>query len=306
MADISQSNWTEADASNSTAAPDGMPEGMAPSGVNDWGRAAAGAIKRWYNQTIPLVTGGTSTAYTLSYSVAPTALADGMTHLVQFNATNGAAPTLNVNTLGAKPLHFYAGGAWGACPANMFAVDQIVRVTYNSAAGTYRCIDTPMVLNQSVSGVTTIDFTGIPANVNHLEVIFDGTMGTNGASLLVQFYNSSGVLDSGSSSYTWNGTTINSSNGTAVAGATTTSIVLTGSASNSTSIGPSGSVLINNIQGVKFTQCTIASDWQNSDGVTANGFTGYGYRTAAGPITGVRILTSAGTFSGRATVRARG
>ena len=28
--DITQSNWNEADASNSTAAPDGWPEGMTP------------------------------------------------------------------------------------------------------------------------------------------------------------------------------------------------------------------------------------------------------------------------------------
>jgi hypothetical protein len=84
-----------------------------------------------------------------------------MTHLVQFNAINGAAPTLNVNTLGAKPLHFWASGGWGAWPANMVAVDQIVRVTYNAAAGTYRAIGMPGVLRQSASSVTAIDFTGI-------------------------------------------------------------------------------------------------------------------------------------------------
>ena len=142
-----------------TAAFDGWPEGMMPSGVNDSGRAMMGATKRFVDQQIPLVTGGTSTAYTLAYAVAPRLVVRRQwTHLVQFNAVNGAAPTLNVNALGAKPLHYYAGAAWGACPANMFAIDQIVRVTYNAAAGTYRCIDTPMILNQSVSGgVTTID-----------------------------------------------------------------------------------------------------------------------------------------------------
>ena len=50
--DISQSVWTEADNSNNTPAPDGAPEGMFPSGVNDTIRADRGAIKRWYNQTI--------------------------------------------------------------------------------------------------------------------------------------------------------------------------------------------------------------------------------------------------------------
>ena len=46
-------------------------EGMAPSGLNDVLRAHQGAIKRWYDWTVPKLTGGTSTAYTLSYSVAP-------------------------------------------------------------------------------------------------------------------------------------------------------------------------------------------------------------------------------------------
>jgi microcystin-dependent protein len=139
--DISQSVWAEADASNSTPAPDGAPEGMAPSGVNDTIRADRGAIKRWYNQTIPLLTAGTSTAYTLAYSVAPTALADGQTHLVQLNAANGVAATLNVNALGAKPLHYYAAGDWRVIPSGLLGANQIARVAYNAAAGTYRLID---------------------------------------------------------------------------------------------------------------------------------------------------------------------
>jgi microcystin-dependent protein len=139
--DISQSVWTESDSGNSTPAPDGAPEGMFPSGINDTIRADRGAIKRWYNQTIPLVTGGSSTAYTLTYGVAPTALADGMCHLIQFNALNGDAPTLNVNLLGAKPLQYYSAGAWRAVPAALFDVDTISRVAYNATAGTYRLLD---------------------------------------------------------------------------------------------------------------------------------------------------------------------
>jgi hypothetical protein len=125
--DISQNVWNETDASNNTAAPDGAPEGMATAGVNDVIRADRGAIKRWYNQTIPKLTGGTSTAFTLTYGVAPTALAHGMTHLVQFNQACGASPTLNVNGLGAIPLHKYAAGAWGVLAANNVTTDTIAR-----------------------------------------------------------------------------------------------------------------------------------------------------------------------------------
>jgi hypothetical protein len=139
--DISQSVWTESDSGNSTPAPDGAPEGMFPSGINDTIRADRGAIKRWYNQTIPLLTAGSSTAYTLAYGVAPTALADGQCHLAQFNALNGDAPTLNVNLLGAKPLQYYSAGGWRAVPAALFDVDTISRVAYNASAGAYRLLD---------------------------------------------------------------------------------------------------------------------------------------------------------------------
>ena len=114
---------------------------MAPSGVNNSGRAMMGATKRFVDQQIPLVTGGSSTAYTLSYSVAPSQLYDGMTHLVQFNAANGVAPTLNVNLLGAKPLHYYAAGDWRVVPSGFLGANQTARVAYNASAGAYRLID---------------------------------------------------------------------------------------------------------------------------------------------------------------------
>src|SRR5215213_8507657 len=99
MADLGNSVWNETDASNTTAAPDGAPEGMSPSGVNDVLRAHQGAVKRFYNWQSNITTAGTSTAYTVTYGVAPGALVDGMTHLITFNATCGASPTLNVNGL---------------------------------------------------------------------------------------------------------------------------------------------------------------------------------------------------------------
>ena len=73
--DVYSANWNEADANNSTPAPDSAPEGMFPSGVNDTMRAMMGAVKRFVDQQIPLVTGGTSTAYTLAYAVTPSGVA---------------------------------------------------------------------------------------------------------------------------------------------------------------------------------------------------------------------------------------
>lgn len=141
--DICASNWNEDDDSNIAAAPDGAPEGMAPSGVNNVLRAHQGAIKRAYNWSIPRQTGGTGTAYTLSYAVAPGALVDGMTHLVEFHAANGAAATLNVNLLGAIPIHYYSVGAWRVLPPGLLGANEICRVAYHSSSGAYRLIGRP-------------------------------------------------------------------------------------------------------------------------------------------------------------------
>lgn len=138
--DISAANWNEDDNANTAAAPDGAPEGMAPSGVNNILRAHQGALKRFYSWTIPKMTGGSNAVYTLSYAVAPGALVDGMTHLVQFNAANGNAPTLNVNSLGAIPLHYYSAGAWRVVPAALWDAHQIFCVTYHSSSGAYRLL----------------------------------------------------------------------------------------------------------------------------------------------------------------------
>jgi microcystin-dependent protein len=139
--DISAVNWNEVDASNTAAAPDGSPEGMSPSGVNNVLRAHQGAIKRWYNHTIPAVTTGTASAFILGYSVPPTALTDGDSHTVTFHAANAAGATLNVNLLGDKPLHYYSAGAWRLVPAALWGADQIRRVAYHSASGAYRLLD---------------------------------------------------------------------------------------------------------------------------------------------------------------------
>lgn len=301
MADISNSVWDETDANNTTAAPDGAPEGMAPSGVNNVLRAHQGAIKRWYDWTIPKTTAGTSTAYTLSYTVAPGALVDGMTHLVQFNAVNGAAATLNVNTLGAKPLHFYCGGSWGICPANMFGVDQVVEVTYNSAAGTYRCMNLPLVLFQSVSGASTVDFTGIPSNVNNLSISYEFDPSSDNVSLGMQTYGADGVLDTGGTDYSYWSTVIKSDGSTATGGNTTSSINF-GSGADNGSAGYGGFLTAQNIQGATFTKFQLHSSFLDQAGSLLVDVTGTAWRNEADRITGFRIAPSAGTLTGKVTV----
>ena len=119
--DIYAANWTEDDNSNSTPAPDGWPEGMAPSGVNNGARAMMGATKRLRRSADPQDDGGSGTAFTLTLFNGAGRPGRQHDHLVQFNAANGVAPTLNVNSLGATPLHYYAAGAWRVIPAGLMA-----------------------------------------------------------------------------------------------------------------------------------------------------------------------------------------
>lgn len=87
---------------------------------------------------------GSSTAYTVSYTVAPGALVDGMKHVVCFDQAPDNAPTLNVNSLGATPLHYFSAGSWRAVPAGLWAANAIFTVYYNSSAGgAYRIAGLP-------------------------------------------------------------------------------------------------------------------------------------------------------------------
>jgi hypothetical protein len=113
VADIGQSAWSETDANNNQAAPDGFPEGMAPSGVNDAARAMMGAIKRFWDRINGAkTTGGTADAQTVTYDVPPPAYLAGERFLVRPSLTTTAtAPSIAVNPLGAKTLKDATGSA---------------------------------------------------------------------------------------------------------------------------------------------------------------------------------------------------
>lgn len=100
--------WSRTAATNATA--DGTinwAEGQAPSSVNDSARAMMAAAAKYRDDISgAIVTGGTSTAYTVTtYEVYSTlALMDGSLIAFSPHATNGATVTLAVDGLAAKPL----------------------------------------------------------------------------------------------------------------------------------------------------------------------------------------------------------
>jgi microcystin-dependent protein len=86
----------------------------------------------------PKLTAGSATAYTATYSIPPGALADGMTHLIEFHIANGALATLNVNALGAHPIHYFSCDAWRPIPPALLGLHAQHRVSYNAATAAYR------------------------------------------------------------------------------------------------------------------------------------------------------------------------
>lgn len=133
--DIESSNWSETAASNNATPPNGWPEGMAPSTVNDAARENMGALKRDWNRSHTTISStGSSNAYVLTYSTAPTAYVNGQRFAFKANFANTATATANVNSLGAKTIKQQGG----AGPVNLVGgeiqVGQHVILEYDSVA----------------------------------------------------------------------------------------------------------------------------------------------------------------------------
>ena len=156
MSDLGNSNWSETDASNNATPPNGWPEGMNPSDVNDAARANMGALKRWWNRAnATATTGGTSTAYTLTYTVAAAAYYSGEEFSFVVNATCGATPTLNVNALGAANLRKFSAGAYTNLAAGDILTNQVVRVRYNSSVPSFDLVTLPAFITQTQADNST-------------------------------------------------------------------------------------------------------------------------------------------------------
>lgn len=172
MPELSGSTYSETDASNSAAAPNGMPEGMAPSGVNDAWRAGMGALKRFWDRINGTATlaGGTLN-YTLSYTLTPGAYVTGEVFRALCNASSTGDSTLNINSLGAK--HIYKPSSAG--PVVLVSGDLQATEMYefvydaalNSAAGGFHVHGVSSSsgiyhATTSVAGTNTITATGSP------------------------------------------------------------------------------------------------------------------------------------------------
>lgn len=109
MADINA--WNTAAASNNSAPPDGWPEGMQYSQVNNSARENMAVVARFYRDTNgSLAAGGVANTYTLTLNqTSYSAYFDGMYFVCSIPAQNTGACTINVNGIGAADI-VTAGG----------------------------------------------------------------------------------------------------------------------------------------------------------------------------------------------------
>lgn len=124
--------WSTTAATNGTV--DGTvvaSEGQAPSTLNNGMRGIMAALAKWRDDISGnLVTGGTSTAYTVTTNQGLTALTDGFMVTLRMSATNGASPTLDVDSLGAKAI---AGVYGSAVPAGVMLSGSVQTFVYDSS-----------------------------------------------------------------------------------------------------------------------------------------------------------------------------
>jgi hypothetical protein len=113
---------------NNAAPPNGFPENMEYYQVNDAARELMAAVARWRNAAFSgIVTGGSSTAYTLASGQTLGAYADGMSFTFVAHATSTGAATLNVDSLGAVALLDARGNPLGASDIVLNGVYRVVK-----------------------------------------------------------------------------------------------------------------------------------------------------------------------------------
>lgn len=139
--------WSQTSGTNATAdSAINWAEGQAPSSVNDSSRAEMAVLAKWRDDNNgSLTTGGSSTAYTLTTNTVFTTLAllDKQSIAFTANATSGAAPTLNVDSLGAKAIRNSTGVT---LPTGALVSGSVYRATYYNTAGEFLLENQPAVL----------------------------------------------------------------------------------------------------------------------------------------------------------------
>ena len=100
-------DWSTTAGSNNAASPDGFPENMAPSGLNNAAREVMAQVRRLAAQAVLStfgIEGGSVNAYYITPSLAPAAAISGQMFHFRPGSTNTASATLKVGSIAAKTI----------------------------------------------------------------------------------------------------------------------------------------------------------------------------------------------------------
>jgi len=132
--------------SNTATPPDGAPEGMAPSTVNNTMREAYARIKRFYNDTNGAnTTAGSGNTYTLAASRTVASYAAGDLYVAKFNHSNSGNCTINIDSVGAKGI---VTPSLNELPVNSIRAGGVYAVVYEASADKFILLDSHPSENQ--------------------------------------------------------------------------------------------------------------------------------------------------------------
>jgi hypothetical protein len=133
----SGSFWSETDASNNQASPNGWTSGsMTPNQVEPVARMMMGATKRFWDRANPTLSStGTAPHYVVTPANVsfPTAYCQGEILCFKANFASAGGDDLNWNALGARPLYKQGGSGTAPIAANDIAASSDLCVAYDSA-----------------------------------------------------------------------------------------------------------------------------------------------------------------------------
>jgi len=180
-------SWSATAASNNSASPDGWPESMAPSGINNSARENMAALARWYKDSNgSLASGGSSNAYTLTPNRTISAYAAGIDFLFIANHANTGAATVNVSALGAKDIRDRDGAALAS---GDIEIGTVLHVVYDATNGYFRASNL---------------IAGLGAGASNLDSLTDVAISTATSGDLLTYNGSSWVNSSGGATSTSN------------------------------------------------------------------------------------------------------
>lgn len=189
-------SWSATASSNNSASPDGWPESMAPSGINNSARENMAALARWYKDSNgSLASGGSSNAYTLTPNRTISAYAAGVDFLFIANHANTGAATINVSALGAKDIRDRDGAALAS---GDIEIGTVLHIVYDATNGYFRASNLIAGLGAGASNLDSLTDVAISTATSGDLLRYNGSSWVNAtlaASLTAASTTASGIVE---------------------------------------------------------------------------------------------------------------